>query len=139
MAVFAGHSHPLTGRSRLMPADLASYPALLPPEDSTTYALIDAALGEHGLRITPRMTSPYLETLQMLAGTGIGWTVLPDAMHDAHVQRLRLPDLNLARRLGAVRHPKRSLSNAAAALLAMLESTSDSAGEKPTASVFDAG
>ena len=49
------------------------------------------------------------------------WTVLPTSMQHPELTRLELPGLHMERRLGAIRHPRRSLSNAARALLAMLD------------------
>ena len=57
----------------------------------------------------------------MLAGVGIGWTVLPTSMDHPELVRLELPELVIRRRLGAIRHPRRSLSNAARALLSLLD------------------
>ncbi|WP_348767382.1 LysR family transcriptional regulator [uncultured Salinisphaera sp.] len=121
MSVFVGHDHALASARRVEIADLAAYPAVLPPVDSYTYAIIVAAFGPYGLTLAPRMTSHYLETLRMLAGVGIGWTVLPTSMQHPELTRLELPGLHMERRLGAIRHPRRSLSNAARALLAMLD------------------
>lgn len=121
MSVFVGRDHVLATAAHVRPADLADYPAVLPPVDSYTYAIIAEALGALGVAISPRMTSHYLETLRMLAGVGIGWTVLPTSMQHPELVRLDLAGLTLHRRLGAIRHPRRSLSNAARALLAMLD------------------
>jgi len=120
MAVFAAATHPLTSDNAPDVAVLRQYPALLPPVDSTTYAVIDAELRRFGIVVPPRMSSHYLETLRMLAGVGIGWTVLPQAMQHHGLQQIEFPGLHIDRQLGVVRHPRRSLSNAARALLALL-------------------
>jgi len=121
MSVFIARSHPLAHRLPIKASALAEHPAVLPPEESYTYAIIAAALQTHGVVPAPRMTSHYLETLQMLAATGIGWTVLPSSMHHPELIRADIEGLCLMRRLGAIRHPQRSLSNAGRALLDMLE------------------
>lgn len=125
MSVFVGRDHALAARGALRCADLAGYPAVLPPLESYTYALIAAAFRRQGVTIDARMTSHYLETLRMLAGVGIGWTVLPTSMQHPELVPLALPELHIERRLGAIRHPRRSLSNAAGALLTELESVRD--------------
>lgn len=125
MSVFVGRDHALAARSSVGAPDLAAYPAVLPPTDSYTFAIIAQGLADLGVRTTPRMTSHYLETLRMLAGVGIGWTVLPTSMQHPELTRLNVIGLRLQRRLGAIRHPRRSLSNAARALLAMLEQARD--------------
>ena len=131
MRVFVGRDHALAQRRAVDVADLAAHAAILPPVDSYTYAIIESALAAHDVAVAPRMTSHYLETLRMLAGVGIGWTVLPASMAHPELVRLELPGLALHRRLGAVRHPQRSLSNAAARLLALLE---DERGDAPFSS-----
>jgi len=125
MSVFAGRDHALTKQPQVTAADLARHPAVLPPVNSYTYAIISEALGRHGIQVSPRMTSHYMETLRMLAGAGIGWTVLPTSMAEPELVRLPLGSLSMQRRLGAIRNPQRSLSNAAHAMLAMLEQAKD--------------
>ncbi|MES1925073.1 LysR family transcriptional regulator [Salinisphaera sp. T31B1] len=120
MRVFAAHEHPLARSSPVGAAALAEHPAVLPPTESYTYGIVVAALARLGVTVTPRMTSHYLETLQMLAATGIGWTVLPASMHHEELVPVEVRGLALTRRLGVIRHPQRSLSNAAGALLTML-------------------
>ncbi len=72
------------------------------------------------MAVTARMTSHSLETLRMLADVGLGWTVLPEAMPHQLVP-LAVPRIDMHRQLGVMRHPQRHPSNAARALLAMLE------------------
>lgn len=120
MGVFVAPSHPLADKA---PADIASlqnHAALLPPVESTTYTLIEAELARFGVTIAPRMTSHYLETLRMLTGVGIGWTVLPLAMQHHDLKKIDFLRLRINRQLGVVRHPKRSLSNAARSLFRLL-------------------
>ena len=121
MSVFVGRDHPLAAKRDITAADLAPHACVLPPVESYTYAIIAHALGALDVSITPRMTSHYLETLRMLAGVGIGWTVLPTSMEHPELVRLNIPGLFIQRRLGAIRHPRRTLSNAADALLALLD------------------
>ncbi|MBS62842.1 LysR family transcriptional regulator [Salinisphaera sp.] len=125
MSVFVGQDHALANAGQVNVADLARYPAVLPPVESYTYDIVAAALAPYGLTLDPRMTSHYLETLRMLAGVGIGWTVLPTSMQHPELTRLELPGVHIERRLGAIRHPRRSLSNAARALLTMLDARRD--------------
>jgi len=123
MGLFVAPEHPLAANKSPRLADLHSHPALLPPENSTTFALIKAVLTRHGIRVTPRMTSHYLETLRMLAGAGIGWTVLPLAMRDHELRQITFGLPPIHRRLGIVRDPRRSLSNAARVMVDLLTAT----------------
>lgn len=120
LAVYAGPEHPLARSAAVALDELASYPAVLPPPESHTHHIIESALALHGVAVTARMTSHSLETLRMLADVGLGWTVLPEAMPHRLVP-LAVPPLGMHRELGVMRHPQRHLSNAARALLAMLE------------------
>ncbi len=121
MQIYVASEHPLAGQQAPVVTELDAFPAILPPTNSTTYGLIDAALRGHGVGVAPRMTSHYLETLRMLAGVGLGWTVLPTSMRDTGLHALEFAGLSIRRRLGVVRHPRRSLSNAARAMLGLLE------------------
>jgi DNA-binding transcriptional LysR family regulator len=53
----------------------------------------------------------------MLAVTGLGWALLPATMLSHELVCLEFADLRLTRRLGVVTHQKRTLSNAAQAML----------------------
>lgn len=125
MGVFVGAQHPLSRqqaeRGRLALDDLAHWPAVLPPPDSYTHAIIENTLAAHGVTIDVRMTSHYLDTLRMLADVGLGWAVLPLSMALGDLVQLELPMIALQRRLGFVRHPQRQSSNAARAMQIMLE------------------
>lgn len=120
LAVYAAASHPLAQRAHVLPADLAAHPAVLPPQGSYTLHLIQAALARHGLNIQAYMSTHSLDTLHMLADVGLGWTVLPCAMQH-NLAALAVPPLQMQRDLGVIRHPQRHLSNAAQALLTMLQ------------------
>lgn len=120
MRILVAPGHPLAARQALAPADLAGVPALLPEPETYTYGIVARALGEFGVEPEVRLASNYLETLRMLAGIGLGWTALPDTMVGEDLAMLDLPALSLRRNLGTVRHPDRHLSNAARALLDLL-------------------
>jgi DNA-binding transcriptional LysR family regulator len=97
--------------------DLAGYPALLPDEKTYTHGIVKKAFNALGLEPRVRLATNYLETLKMLVSIGLGWSALPDSMADASIVRLKVPEIRLARRLGVVWHERRSLSNAAEAML----------------------
>jgi len=52
---------------------------------------------------------------------GLGWSVLPHTMVDKELKILDFEDANMERTLGVVCHTARTLSNAAQALVQMLE------------------
>jgi len=120
MHILVAPDHALTKQENLTPAALINTPALLPDESTYTYGIVANALAPFGVKPDLRQSSNFLETLKMLASVGLGWTALPESMIDSSLQVLNFEGLNLERSLGAVRHPQRSLSNAANAFLELL-------------------
>jgi DNA-binding transcriptional LysR family regulator len=116
MAVMVSASHPLQTATW---TEVCRYPALLPDAHTYTHRLIQHLLLEQGLQPKVLLSTNYLETLKMLVGIGLGWSVLPLSMQgDLRVIPVLEPPLQ--RELGVVWHSARSLSRAAGALLAML-------------------
>ena len=120
LAVVVAPSHPLARRRRISLKQLADFPAVLPDEATYTHRIIRAALQKHGVAPRIRLATNYLETLKMLAGIGLGWSVLPRSMLDRSLRALSIPELKVQRELGAVWHERRTLSAAARALLNLL-------------------
>lgn len=120
LAVVVAPEHPLAGKRRVHLADLATWPAVLPDAATYTHRIVKAALNHHGVSPRIRLATNYLETLKMLAATGLGWSVLPLSMVDASLRVLKLPELQLRRELGVVWHERRTLSSAARVLLEQL-------------------
>ncbi len=116
LCVLVGRDHPLAARPRADLAELLQHPAVLPSEATYTRAILQQALHARDLSLRVGMTTNYLETLKMLAVTGLGWTLLPRTMLDPELVELAVPELRLTRRLGLVMHQRRTLSNAAAAM-----------------------
>ena len=63
------------------------------------------------------MATNYLETIGMLVGIGLGWSVLPATMVRSPLIRLDVDCELLGRDLGAITNPARTLSNPASAFL----------------------
>ncbi len=122
LSVVVAPGHPLLEKPRARLEDLAGHPAVLPDEATYTHRIVTRALQEHGLVPRIRLATNYLETLKMLVGIGLGWSVLPDSMIDGSIRQLPIPQLALHRELGAVWHERRTLSGAGMALLGCLES-----------------
>ena len=113
LAFMVGLDHPLAGHNRVTLAELFDYPAVLPGSTTYTRAILEEAVRDIGVQLNVAMATNYLETLHMLVATGLGWSLLPATLLDEQVKRLEVPEMQLARQLGAVTHQKRSLSNAA--------------------------
>jgi DNA-binding transcriptional LysR family regulator len=117
LAVVVSPEHVLARRKRLRIAELARHPAVLPDEATYTHRIIKAELAKHSVAPRVRLATNYLETLKMLVGIGLGWSVLPRSMLDASVRALVVPGFSPRRYLGAVWHEKRVLSAPARRLL----------------------
>jgi len=112
-----GRDHPLAQVAEPTLEQLLAFPAVLPSAATYTRKILQQALDARGLRPAVGMTSNYLETLKMLAVTGLGWALLPETLLDGDLVVLTLPELQLSRHLGLVTHERRTLSNAARAML----------------------
>lgn len=117
LAVVVSPEHALARRRRLRLPELAGHPAVLPDAATYTHRIIAAELARHGVRPRVRLATNYLETLKMLVGIGLGWSVLPRSMLDATVRALPVAGFAPRRTLGAVWHRQRTLSAAAGRLL----------------------
>ena len=81
---------------------------------------MQALFEERQLPLEISLHTNYLEIIRMMVSVGLGWSVLPRTMLGRDLQALTLPGMTLRRRLVAIHHHKRSLSNAAQAFLALL-------------------
>ncbi len=116
LATSAGH--PLAAIDRITPAELARHGAILPPRGTYTRELIDQRLALPALKL--KLETPYLETIKMMVGVGMGWGLLPENLLE-HEGEPTMPagarEITVERELGIVRHPRRTLSNAARAFI----------------------
>jgi len=120
LQVVVGSEHPLAGERKPGLAQLAAHPAILPSHGTYTREILERALARDGIRLRVGMTTNYLETIKMLVGVGLGWSVLPRTMLSDELRTLDVAGIALARQLGVVRHRQRTLSNAARAMLGQL-------------------
>lgn len=118
--VVVSRDHQLGTLANIDLAHLANYPCVLPSKDTETYKVIQREFDEQGLVLKVQMETNNLETLKMLVGAGIGWSLLPQTMTDKTLAALDV-GVELMRELGLVVHKKRSLSNAAKALRSLIE------------------
>jgi DNA-binding transcriptional LysR family regulator len=120
--IVVGHDHPLVGKSRLDFKQLSQHPAILPSPGTYTRQLLERSVSKAGGKLTASMTTNYLETIKMMVGVGLGWSVLPRSMLDNDLVALKVRGMTLTRQLGIVRHRARTLSNAASAMIGTLHS-----------------
>ncbi|SHE90339.1 DNA-binding transcriptional regulator, LysR family [Microbulbifer donghaiensis] len=123
--VVAAPDHPLARKKTLDLTDLAHYPAILPDLNTYTGRLIKREFDAQGLRLTAKLATNFLETIKMMAGVGLGWSVLPRTLVDDSLAVLPVEKLHVVRNLGVISHRARTLSNAASALQQLLFAAAD--------------
>jgi DNA-binding transcriptional LysR family regulator len=118
--VVVSHNHPLADKADVPLKQLADYAAILPASNTYTRQIAERAFSRLDLALEIALSTNYLETIKMLVSVGIGWSLLPSTMLDKHIRRLPVEELSLQRSLGVVYHRRRTLSNAARALIGEL-------------------
>ncbi|WP_438767705.1 LysR family transcriptional regulator [Kushneria sp. TE3] len=121
--------HALAHEPSLSLARLSRVDAVLPGEQTFTRAMVMSAFAREGLEVSVSMSTNYLETLKMMVSTGLGWSVLPETLIDDSVHRLDVDRPPIERPLGYLFHENRTLSNAARAMIDLLESSRQATGD----------
>ncbi len=120
LTIVCALDHPLAGKSRTSPAQLAKHAAVLPARGTVTRSILFSALAPYNVSIKTALETNYLETIKMMVSVGLGWSALPLSMVDNSIGAIRVRGLQMQRELGSVYLRGRTLSRAAQALLAML-------------------
>jgi len=121
LAFMVGPEHPLARHGAIELQALADHQAILPSMSTFTRRIVEGLFRQYDLQIEVPISTNYLETIKMMTSIGLGWTVLPATMLDEEVEALPIVDVALSRTLGVVYHPGHSLSNAAKAILELLQ------------------
>lgn len=121
----AAPEHPLATNGPITLSDVAMHPAVFPGGNTFTHHIVRRLFEAQGLTPNIGMSTNYLETIKMMVSIGLAWSVLPRTMLDEQVTRLPLAGIQLYRQLGYIVHSERTLSNAARAFMALLESHTD--------------
>lgn len=121
LCVVVCKNHPLKERAKVTLKNLAQQVAVLPSTTTFTRRIVETLFLDAGLQINVAIETNYLETIRMMVAIGLGWSVLPATMVNDDVEVLAVPQLQLERQLGVVYHPDHSLSNAAQAMITVLE------------------
>lgn len=120
--IVAGASHPLAGKNHPVTIQaLLKHSAILPGQSTYTRQVLQRAIDKTGAELKVSMSTNYLETIKMLTSIGLGWSVLPQTMTGNDLVCIKVKGVKLKRQLGAVWHSSRTLSNAAQAMLKILE------------------
>ena len=125
LAFVAAADHPLARKKSLRLNELAYTDAILPEPDTITWQIVDALFTQHKLPLKTAIPVNYLETIKMLVAAGLGWSVLPrHLLHDqSHLKlsELKVETTQLHRNLGVVMIKDKTLSNAATALIKLIQ------------------
>ncbi len=113
--------HPLADRAELALRDLSQYDAIFPGTGTFTHHIVKALFSQEQVELRIGMSTNYMETIKMMVAIGLGWSILPATMVDASLIQLKLPAPSITRQLGFIHHRERTLSNAARALVELLE------------------
>lgn len=118
----------LTRRGRLSLTALAESRPILPGLGTYTGRIVVEAFARAGLTLRPNLATNYLETIAMLVGIGLGWSLLPRSMIRPPLAILQTEAPPLTRTLGYITNPRRTPSNAARAFQLILRGYADVAG-----------
>ncbi len=117
--------HPLADARNITIETLGQWPAILPDLRTYTGRIVAAHFAAAGVEIRTAMATNYLETIGMLVGIGLGWSVLPRTLVHSPVTRADVDCKLLGRDLGFVVNPARTLSNAARTFIDVLSQFAD--------------
>jgi DNA-binding transcriptional LysR family regulator len=115
LRIVCNAEHPLARSNNVNLEGLSAYPCVMPTPETETFQVMERAFNSAGLVFSVQMATNNLESLKMLAATGIGWALLPESMIDGDLKIVEV-NVQFERYLGIVRHQKRSQSNAAKAM-----------------------
>ena len=113
LTLVTAHDHPLCQVNNITAAQLAEHTAILPARGTFTRELIDQSIDSKRHPLHVMMETNYLETIKMMVSIGLGWSLLPETMIDETLHPHRKTRIQVERQLGIIRHPQRTLSNAA--------------------------
>ncbi len=120
LAFIGAEDHPLADQQRIPLRRLSTFPAILPGLGTFTGRIVAERFARAGLPLHTAMATNYLETIGMLVGIGLGWSVLPATMIEPPLTRLDVDCELLGRDLGIVTNPARTPSNPANAFVGVL-------------------
>ncbi|MFO8045035.1 MAG: LysR family transcriptional regulator [Halomonas sp.] len=123
--------HPLAARGQLALHELCEFDAVLPGPLTFTRGLIEARFAAAGLHLPVALSTNYLETLKMMTSIGLGWSLLPEGLVAGELHELTIDHPPIHRPLGYIVHRSRTLSNAARAMLALLEAAREPPARAP--------
>ena len=125
LCFIVAEDHPLASAGAASLATLAAHPAILPGLATYTGRIVAELFRARDIQLSSHLSTNYLETISMLVGIGLGWSVLPASMVTGNLIRLTTDAPPLRRTLGCVTNPARTRSNASAAFIEVLRQFAD--------------
>lgn len=104
--------------------ELKKFPAILPEEGTFTRDIINDCFKQINLTPQVKLSNNYLETIKMMVGVGLGWSVLPETLIDQSLIKLTNQQFMPCRSLGIVTHKSRTLSQAAQQMVNLIKNSS---------------
>ena len=114
LVIVVGEKHRLSQYNQIDTSMLSKFACVLPGSETETYKVIEREFKRANLELNVQMQTNNLETLKMLTAAGLGWSLLPKTMLDKSLINIGYSE-KLERKLGLVRHKRRSFSNLALA------------------------
>ncbi|MBT3436173.1 MAG: LysR family transcriptional regulator [Oceanospirillaceae bacterium] len=121
MQFVAAPDHPLSQHGPVELSQLSSYPALLSKSNTFTRGIVEQDFATQGLGLKVAMSTNNLDTIRMMVSIGMGWSILPQTLINHDLKVIASQSKPIIRQLGCVWHQQRSLSNAAKALMEILQ------------------
>ncbi|MDH5446422.1 MAG: LysR family transcriptional regulator [Gammaproteobacteria bacterium] len=121
LSIVVGQAHPLARQKQLSLEILSEHTAILPATGTYTREVLERAIAHSDKQLKVGLATNYLETIKMMVSVGLGWSVLPDSMLSKEIVKIPLKGIPLHRTLGIVWHAGRTLSNAAEAMMHIVE------------------
>lgn len=120
MQFVCSDDHPLSQKSHIRLEDLAHHKAILPSKNTFTRQKVEQLFSDTEVSLDVVTSTNYLDTIRMMVSIGYGWSVLPESLCN-NLKILNLPVEMSGRQLGYVVHKHHSLTNAAKALIELLQ------------------
>lgn len=117
--------HPLAKLKQVTLEQLTCYPAILPGTATFTRLIAEQPFSEQKLHPDIAMSTNYLDTIKMMIGIGLGWSLLPETMTDTSLNVLNVDAPPVTRELGYIAHKERTLSNAARRFIHLLDQAAE--------------
>ncbi len=124
LSIVVGKEHPLFTQAKVTPAELNKQAVILPAPNTYTRQMVDHHFSTLGIDPIEIISVNYLETIKMLVSVGMGWSVLPYSLvglDSSNLKNIPINGFNMQRSLGVCWNRHYTLSNAARALLQLLQ------------------